>query len=361
MEERNSNVKSSSGTETDVCKLPDPNPTLPGNDKPIRRLLIVLEEELEKTEAKNPTDATKKFADDLKDADKQYQGIADIVSKYEKFYDQLDCKLAEVRTWRKDLKTWTEDEVTPKTRKLIRDLRDEYEAEEKSTKDKVGKCCQWLALRGKLNNLNSLNDCLAKAVRKEEEAKDDNEAYKGLEKTVTDRFAELKSLYEKAKTLWEAEKYNSVYAVKLEFDDVYDHLGTVITWAYQQERCAPPKTESGGAYGQRSASGDAQDKEPPESVAPAVPPPSVEDFRKKLTDALRALIIRKYTRFRWQQYRLELEIDIKKFKDACDKFRKTRRDEFIQEAQDIPMQPKDQSTARNLNATGGTQTEAETV
>lgn len=327
MEERKSEEQTSNGTGKCECKDFQPNPPHPVDTESIRRLLKALEEELEDTQANRPTEATKKFGDDLKDADKEYQGIAEIVSKYEKFYDQLECKLAEARGWKEKLDEWNaENEDLPTA--AIEKLREEYEAEEK----KNGVCCKWLEYRDRLNKQ---NDCLAQATRKEEEAKDDNEAYKGFEKTLSDRFAELKTLFDKAGTLHDAEKHKSVYAVSLEFDDVYKNLGKVITWEYRRKRCNGNGDGSQDEDSQQARSGARQGGQqvPEQDLKKQWTP---ENLRTALTDALRKLIRAKYQRFRWQQQRLETESDSKRFKDACDKFRKTRRDEFIQEAEDIP-------------------------
>ncbi len=58
-------------------------------------------------------------------------------------------------------------------------------------------------------------------------------------------------------------------------------------------------------------------------------------YRIKLAGALRHLILTKYQRFRYQQQWYELDANAKKFRDACDKFRAGRREEFVQEAEDV--------------------------
>jgi hypothetical protein len=345
MEERNSKEQPRIGRGECNCKPFDPPKENKGDS--IRRLLTTLEEKLEEIEIKRPTDATKKFGDDLKDANKEYQGIGDIVSKYEKFYDQLGCRLAEAKNWMKDIDIWSHDE--PVDEKAIQKLREEqYEKEEKDG----GKCCRWLGFR---DSLNLQQDCLARAVRAEEEAKDDNEAYKGFEKTVTDQFTDLKSLRDKAETYWKAEKYQSVFAVSLEFDDVYGHLGTVITWKYQRDRCKPkvsmpPTAPTKAEYSQQIQSGYQHEQKPEKTAEERLwtqeDPWTPEEFRARLTKALHDLILTKYQRFSWQQQRLELELDAKAYKDACDKFRKSRRDNFIQEAQDVPPPKSGAGTAK---------------
>ncbi|HEX8921933.1 MAG TPA: hypothetical protein VF766_10675 [Pyrinomonadaceae bacterium] len=340
MEERNSKEQASNGTGECTCKPFDMPQEPSGSIKSIRRLIKALEDELENIQAARPTDATKKFGDDLKDADKEYQGIADIVTKYETFYNQkLDDELEKAKLWKKEIVSWSDDEVGRDAKRDIKKLRDGYEAEEK----KDGKCCEWLSFREQVNDL---NDCLGQAMTAEQEAKDDNEAYKGFEKGLTDRFAELKSLFDKAEALWKAKKYKSVYAVRLEFDDVYRKLSDVDTWESRKKRCNGQSVSASGEGGQPTQSYVGQSSKPGtemETKKPFTP----DEFRVELTQALRNLIGAKYQRFRWQQQRLVLESDSKRFKDLCDKFRKSRRDQFIQEAEDVE------------DKSGGTQSGAE--
>ena len=104
MEERRYEETAGGGTGKCRC-YPLPTDQLPDEESSIRRLLKALEKELE-TFADKPTEATKKFGDDLKDADKEYQGIDAIVSKYPDFYDKLECKLAEAKTWKEEIEAW---------------------------------------------------------------------------------------------------------------------------------------------------------------------------------------------------------------------------------------------------------------
>jgi hypothetical protein len=303
MEEQRREEQASGGTGRYRC-YPWQTDHLPGNDKPIRRLLKALEQELEEY-ADKPTDATKKFGDDLKEFDKEYQGIADVAGKYETFYAKLECRLAEAHTWKEQIENWCSEKVDENTRRAIRTLReDDYDAKDREF------FCQWLAFRARLIRL---SDCLGQALKKEEEARDDYGAVKGFEKTLSDRFAELKSLFDKAKGFQDNEKFKSVCAVGSEYAEVYDNLSTVRTWEYLKNLCD----------GDQSSDEEARLVWPPDK------------FRTELTNALRALILAAYQRFRWHQQRMETESDTKKFKEASDKFRKGRRDEFIQEAEDI--------------------------
>ncbi|HET9530845.1 MAG TPA: hypothetical protein VFQ92_10860, partial [Blastocatellia bacterium] len=200
-----------------------------------------------------------------------------------------------------------DEKVKPETKAAIEALRkDDYDKKEKDI------CCKWIELRSKLTQL---YDCLRQAEKREEESKDDYEAMKGFEKTLTDRFTEMKSLYDKAKALRDGERHKSVCAVGVEFAELYDNLSAVRNWAYWQGKC--------GEGAQPRPGKDPKQEWPPDR------------FKSELTKALRALILAKYQRFRWQNQSLEIEVESKKYKEACDKFRKGRRDEFTQEAEDI--------------------------
>lgn len=271
----------------------------------VRRLIKALEKILEDPET-TPTEATKKFGDDLKDADKEYQAITDVLSKYEKFYDDLECKMAAARNWKEEINAWCKDKVDQSTSDAIKALRrDSYDLEEKD------RCCKWIEYRAKLIEL---YDCLKQAGVKVEEATEDYAAIKGLEKTLTDRFADLKRLRDKAETLFKAEQYKSVCAVYLEFEEVFNNLSLVETWDYAVKKCNKEQYAMPGS--------DPKKDWPP------------EEFKKKLSEFLRVLILAKYQRFRWHQQLIERDTDNKTSKEACIKFRKSRQDDFILEAQD---------------------------
>jgi hypothetical protein len=300
------------------CKdFQPPNP-FPDDKQSIRRLLKAIEEELE-TDADNPTDATKKLGEDIKDADKEYLGIEAVVTSYEKFYDKLDCLLADASKWKDELESWCKEKVNTATQVEIKKLRDKYDQKEKE------RCCAWLADREKLNQL---KDCLGQATVKADEAKDDYSAYKDFEKTLNARFAELKSLFEKAGGLRAAEKHKSVCAVGLEFDEVYDYLGVVWTWKAKGDECKGSSPTS---------TGDLKKEWSP------------DELKKALSNALRGLILARYQCFRWAKDLLKLQVNSKKNKEACDQIKKTRRDEFIQEAEDINP-PNSSSTSQQQTA-----------
>src|SRR5262245_46531508 len=180
-----SKQKDPSGNCAGKCDCKDfPLPDyFPDENQTIRRVIKALEEELEKYSDK-PTDATKKFGDDLKDAEKEYLGIDAIVSSYEKFYDKLDCLLADARRWKDEIEAWCDEKVDPKVQTEIKELRAKYD---KSEKDR---CCAWIKYK---DQLIQMKDCSGQATVKVDEAKEDFKAYKDFEKTLNDRFSELKS------------------------------------------------------------------------------------------------------------------------------------------------------------------------
>ena len=293
-----------------TCKDKYPRP---GEDESIRRLIKVLEEELE-TEPYAENEAVTSFRTDLKEADKEYQGIDAVVSSYRKFYDKLECgTLPDARQGKKDLATWCKEKVTDEKVVIeIGKLRQKYLDKEKQV------CCEWLKLRTQLFRQ---SDCLTQAAKTVSDAKDDYEAHKGFEKTLGARFTELKSLFEKATKLRTDGKHQSVCAAKLEYDDLYENLSVVPTWKEQQDKCG-------------------KSSKPTDCASPKDPcaekfHPTPDEFAKGLTVALRKLIQKKYQHFRWSHEKLETVAASKKNKEACDKARQTRRDEFILEAQDV--------------------------
>lgn len=306
------------------CKPFEADPRMPGKNESIRRLLKALETELDKY-AKNPTEATKKFDEELKEADKEYQGIAAIVSKYEEYYTKLKCKLPELGRWKQEITTLCEKNVDKGTRQKIHNLWEKfYRGKEEEL------CCNWIKQRRKLFDL---EDCLGQARWTETESKDDYETWKAFEKTLTDHVADLAALFKRATDLQDEGKYQAICAVGLEYDKVYQDLDTVITWAYWKEKCGgggyekPVETEesqTGGNLG--------------ETHKPAPPQKEVlspDKFKAELVKAFRRLILKRYQRFRWHQLLLETEGEGKRLKDLCEKFRKSRREEFIQEAEDV--------------------------
>lgn len=292
---------------TGNCKCPDwPIDNCPVETEPFRRLLQRLEDVLEQLAEKKPTDATKKFADDLKDADKEYQGVVALVTKFKEFYDKLDCKIAEANGWRDDMASWIVGKLTQAEKDAIKNSRQtNYEDKEKLI------CCEWIKCR---DFYISMLDCLEQAKKKEEEAKDNYEAIKALEKTLNDRFAELKSLFDKAKGFRDEERFRAVYAVILEFRDVYAEINVIRDWFFARAECAT---------GAKIPTGDPKKEWTPEK------------FKAELVRRLRLLILAKYQKFRWHHDFLTRISDNEKKKEACEKFRKERRDKFIQEADDI--------------------------
>lgn len=287
------------------CKCEDlPVPNLPDGTKPFRRLLNFLEESLE--EISEPTEATKKFADDLKDADKEYQGIGAIVDKYKQFYEKVDCKLAEANSQKEEITSWLVGKLEDEDKCGIQHAytRD-YETSEHD------RCCDWINAR---KVVNGMLDCLEQSKRIESDRKDDYDGIKAFEKTLGDRFGDLKSLYDKGKALRDAESYKAVFALSLEYSDVYDNLALLRDWAYAQSECPGPP----------QAPGDLKTEWTP------------EEFKRKLILSLRNLILAKHQRFLRQQDSLTKTSESAKYKEACEKFRKERRDKFIQEADDIP-------------------------
>jgi hypothetical protein len=317
-EEKPSNPKESNGGGG-KCNCPDFDTSgLPGEKDTLRRLIKALEGQLEEYSS-NPSEAAKKFSDDLKDLDKEYQGLADIVKKYQDTYDTLVCSLSEANKNKQEISDWCKDKVDSATQKAIATLRsDQYDKKEKEI------CSQWITYQ---TQLFSLQDCQRQSDQRSQEAKDDLDAFKNFEKTVKDRLTELKSLYDKAKALRTAERHKSVCAVLAEYCDVLVNLGEVQTWA--DRRAANPPT--GQTEAPASGANDECEKWDPSKFLDKWTP---DWLNNNLRASLRALILARYQRFSWYQTWFKSDGNAKKWKDKCDKFTKSRRDDFIQEAED---------------------------
>lgn len=295
---------------TGNCKCPDWKLEDGPANEPFRRLLQRLEDILEELAETKPTDATKKFADDLKDAEKEYQGVVALVNKYKEFYEKLDCKMAEAINWQKDMGEWIAGKVTDAEKDAI---KNSHKTNYEDLETKI--CCEWIKCR---EYFISMQDCFEQSKKKEEEAKDNYDAIKNLEKTLGDRFADLKSLFEKAKGYRDEERFRAVYAVSLEFEDVFQDLSVLRDWFTARTECNIDSQPGQGA----------QESDPRKVW-------TEKNFKAELVRRLRLLILAKYQKFRWWQDFLTRTSDNQKKKDACEKFRKERRDKFVQEADDI--------------------------
>ena len=298
---------------TGNCKCPDWELENGAANEPFRRLLQRLEDILEE-HAEKPTDASKKFADDLKDADKEYQGVVALVNKYKEFYDKLECKMAEAINWREDMAEWIAGKLTEAEKTAIGNSH-------KTNYDDVEKriCCEWIKCR---EYFLSMQDCLEQSKKKEEEAKENYDAIKNLEKTLGDRFSDLKSLFDKAKGYRDEERFRAVYAVSLEFEAVFKDLSLIRDWYQARTECNIDTEQTQSSQGAEGGS------DPRKIWTP-------QNFKAELVRRLRLLILARYQKFRWWHDFLTRTSDNLKKKEACEKFRKDRRDKFIQEADDI--------------------------
>lgn len=328
----------SDGSSYDIKCRPLPN-DLPGEGEGLRRLLKKLEEKLEDYE---DTEATKKFTEDLKTFEKEYTGIADLVKKYEVFHDKIDCMFAEANNWKKIVRDWCDGQTDSKTRAEIVRIWDEfYESAENEA------CKEWIGARDKYG---STLDCLKQSERKAEEAKEDFETVKNFEKSVKDRFAELKALFDQSKTFNENGEYTSVCAVALEFCATYNEVGLIDLWEYRRKCGAPLETSGAEGKIEGRTGGKAYPSPSPQKPSgPASPCDAKEQYpfkthrtpdqyRKEIVSALRELILAKFDYFRRWQERIELEADSGKKKKLLETIQKNRQKEFFGEVRDIPTE-----------------------
>ena len=354
------------------CKPLDES-KLPDNKQPFRELLDALNERVKEL-AKEPTEASTKFPDELKDIEKEYQGIEAIVAKYKEFYDkQLDCRLADVKRWRESIKKWITID------KPIQEKIREYRKTHYDDKERKICCKTWLDLRRRLHES---SDCLVQAKNTEAQRQEAYDKLKGFLDAITKIFGELEALFKKAETFNSQQKPKSVFAVSLEFEDVYK----LIDWPKtDEEKCGKkngtttgePTTPSGGGYGQQPpttppgggyaqqqpttppAGGYAQTPPPTEGGygQTSEPPPegspegyggsnefeelkkrlSPSEFRSKLIKALRDLVLAKYHRLTVHHELLKNTAAADAAKKECDKFRADRQKLFLDLIEDIPI------------------------
>ncbi|HKG62335.1 MAG TPA: hypothetical protein VKB05_21420 [Pyrinomonadaceae bacterium] len=332
---------------TGPCKCDDLNMEgIPDAKQPFRELLDALSEKV-KTLATEPTEASTKFPDELKDIEKEYQGIDAIVAKYKEFYDkQLDCKLADVKRWRAKIKEWasTLDDTTMKC--IERYRKEKYDDKENLI------CCRWIDLRRKLNYS---SDCLVQARNKEARQQEAYDNLKGFLDTITKVFTDLEALFKKADAFNKEDKPKSAYAVGLEFEDLYK----LIDWpGTDEEKCPKPNggagqsdpttqsggyattpgSQSGGAYGQSqepSSEGSSEGYDDSEQLKKKLSP---TELRSRLIAALRELVLAKFHRFLLHHELLKNTANAEAAKKECDKFRADRQKLFLDLAEDIPCE-----------------------
>jgi hypothetical protein len=280
---------------------PRPTDSLPEKG-PIRRLMDALDELLGGYED-NPTVATAQLKKDLADCEKEYQGIGDLVKKYEECYATFDCQLSEAKAWQEDIKERCMVNVSQALREQIRTIWEEC-YEKKGTKLE----CDWI---GRREVYKALQTCMAQSTTAEEEAKGDYEVVMTFKATIEGRFGDLKALYDKAKKFKDAARYQALCAVGLEFERGYKNLGALNTWAARRAVC----------------------NDQAETV-PLLKNRTPEWYREVLTETLRALIFAKFQKFSWHQFFLESETARDRAKRRWDDFEKDRRNKFIQEAED---------------------------
>ncbi|HYG80279.1 MAG TPA: hypothetical protein VD861_07830 [Pyrinomonadaceae bacterium] len=351
----------SGGDTTVECTCEEWPVKVPDETQPFRRLLLALKEALQDL----PPDTAKKFEDELKDAEKESQGIPAVVAKYKEFYDKLDSRLSEAKCWKEEIARWLKGKLSQAARDAIEEYRrTNYDDPEKKI------CCDWLALRDRLNRL---RECLEQAKRTEEERKKDYDDFKAFEKELGARLDKLKTLFEQAKALNAEQRYKAVFAVSLEFRDIYNDLGLVRDWANARRECRPgyeePTKPGGGEYGGGGGSqyggggggggggyGGEEPKPTPEYGGGGYgeqPQPEYggygeaaggglkdqwtpDKFKNRLMRYLRALVLAKYQRFRWQVFFQTQTANAEKGEKDCKAFRDERQKQFIDEADDIP-------------------------
>lgn len=288
----------------------------------IRRVLETLRRELRAPPAcpGSPSDARDEFAAALDECEKAYEGIAAVEQSYREYFCQLDCELDKAEEQCRDLVTWSE-QVEPGERECIERLwLCCYERPERSLQ------CECLVR--KRDAFEGLKDCLEQARAREARASEDFQAVKAFQATLEGRFAELKKLWERAKSRFDAKQFLAVYALLVEYRRLYHDLGQLVLWEPLSGVTPGPTTHEAHHC----------------ETEPSIPddrctPPDLEAhdatwLRAALTAALKGLIEARFHRYCWHQD----WIDKKHCADTCaaelEEFRGSRRDKFVLEALD---------------------------
>ena len=334
-----------------------PRQGIPDATKPFRELLDALTDQVKALTP--PNDASTKFPDELKDVEKEYQGIDAIVAKYKDFYDkQLDCKLADVKRWRASINEWSSSLDDNAKDCICHYRKTKYSDREKAI------CCNWVELRRKLNGA---IDPLSQAKNKEALKQEAYDKLKGFLDTVTKIFTDLEALFKKAEGFNKEGKPKSVFAVSLEFEDLYK----LLDWPKTDEEKCPASTggtqQPGGGYAQQTPPpGGYATTSPPEGGSGQTPESpcdevdegydgdyeklkkklSPTELRARLICALRGVVLAKFDRLlvHFKQLKDAAAIEsaktaVEAAKKECDKFRGDRQKLFLELAEEIPTGP----------------------
>lgn len=274
----------------------------------LQRVLDSLKTDLQNEPAEN--NAISQFKKDLSFIEQEYKGISEIVNAYEKAYKDFNgAKKNEAQKQWESIMNWSDNMVPKKIAGAITSLRDGefYAGKEKKLKKDLERAEE---------EYYSLHECYQFYEVKEKRAIQDLEQAKSYEKTVGDSFKELKNLYEAANSLKDAGKHNSVFAVRLEFDDI---------------RKKTIAEQDGGGLA------------------------DPETFKNNLTSALRKVIAFKHERFLWHKDFIakqdKAQKDLQARQSAFEKAKQSyedhilnKRDRMIREAEDI--QPDSDATSK---------------
>jgi hypothetical protein len=287
----------------------------------IRRILETLRNEVKAPPACTGSPATAKtdFGKALDDSETEYQNIGSIEQAYRDYHCQIDCELDKAESQCQDMKVWCE-QVTASEKKCIETLwLCCYEQRERRLR-----CECWIRKNGEYEHL---HDCLEQAKSREARALEDFKAVKEFQTTLKSRFEELKKLWEEAKKKFDKKQYLAVYAILIEYRNIYHNLGRLVLWKSLPD--VTPAAITWGLYCDEKAS-----LPPANCDRPDFKPYNAKWLRKALMAALRNLIRARYHRFCWHQHWIDTKHCAERCKADLDEFRGSRRDKFILEAQD---------------------------
>lgn len=296
------------------CKCSDrPSGTEGLKGTTIRQQLTEIETLVNNPPLGTPADATKKLSDDLKELEKEYDGLASLLALFEKDRATIECTFTtQGRKWYEDIHKLCDGNISCK--ETITGIQKAYEGQEQLQRDA---CCDYIKQHYKVTGE---QNCQVQAERREAEARTDLDLLKSLSKTITDRLKDLEEILKQANLMAKDRRFKAVCAYKLEFERVWSTLFQIETWCFRRKNCCIccPKCDL---------------------LPNTLPCWTVERYSKEVKNALQTLITAKYNRYSWNVYWMEQDAKYKRLKDDCATKEKNRRARFIAEAEEAPDCP----------------------
>ncbi len=263
------------------CRILAPSPQGDSVGAVLRWLKQQIEDPDEHPEGK----AKEELVKDLAALTSEYEGVPEIVAKYAKTHKLLLGPMRdEAKRQLDDIISWTDDEVPPPLVAAINKLHQGYDLLAEELDRQLDRA------RGRFHRVKS---CLDRTKANVEDRQDDFKRQKDYEKTAKGWSDDMKSLHGEAKSYLEEENFKALYAVRKEFEKVWEKLLGL------------------------------SEHHP-------------DWLKNELNRLLRAWISDRWELYYRHRDWLGREQALVRAREAWDAFEKNRRKDFIREAQDVP-------------------------